>query len=176
MKRTGFRSRQRGVVLALALVMLVMITLIAVVALRGVTTEERISANLRASSVAFEQSELALSHCEQIALIGGANLAAARIDITDPTRTTGEAWPNPNNWIQANNPKLQLIPSAEYLDPSRPVSQTECMIEEVRGQPRTTTGGTLVPNLAYAITARGFGDNNGGFRTTVQSQLRPPPL
>ncbi|MCS6922689.1 MAG: hypothetical protein NZM07_12380 [Elioraea sp.] len=160
-------------VLPLALVMLVMITLMGVVTLRGVTTEERISANIRSAAIAFEQAELALRHCEQIA--GGADplrLADARIDSTD---VTGQAWRDPASWI-ASNPKLQRVPSQVYEDPARAVSAPVCLLEEVRAPPGPTTGGTLIPNVAYVVTARGFGDANQGFRTTVQSQLRPPPL
>ncbi len=165
-------DKQRGVVLPLALVMLVMVTLFAVAALRGVTTEERIAANLRASAVAFEQAELALRYCEQIALEGGARLADARIDSTS---TAGQAWRLASNWSSAN-PKLQSPPTAEYQYPTRPVTAPQCLIEEVRAAPDPTVAGTLEANSAYVVTARGFGDNNAGFRATVQSQLRVPPL
>jgi Tfp pilus assembly protein PilX len=147
-------NAERGVVLPLALVMLVMVTLIAVIALRSVTSEERISANLRASSVAFEQAELSLRFCEQIALVGGAPLNDARIDSTS---TVGLAWRDPNNW-KTTNTKLQQPPPAQYQYSLRQVASTR------------------VDNSAYTVTARGFGDTGGGFRTTVQTQLRPPPL
>lgn len=163
---------QRGVVLPLALVMLVMVTMIAIVAMRGVTTEERISANLRASAVAFEQSELALRFCEQIALNGGAALNDARIDAVS---VTGQAWRSPANWLSTFG-KLQKPPAAQYLDTNRPVSQPVCLIEAVRPPPEETETSTRVDNSAFTITARGFGDNSAGFRTTVQAQLRPPPL
>jgi type IV pilus assembly protein PilX len=172
MRSNPSRRAQRGVVLPLALVMLVMVTLIAVVALRGVTTEERIAANLRASSVAFEQAELALGHCEQLALTGDPTLPDVRIDSTS---TAGAAWRNPSNW-QSTNPKLLSPPTAQYQDPARPVTAPACLLEETRAAPDPTVLGTRVPNVAWTATARGFGDNNGGFRTTVQSQLRPSPL
>jgi hypothetical protein len=165
-------SRQLGVVLPLALVMLVMVTLIAVVALRGVTSEERISANLRSSSVAFEQSELALRYCENIALTGGPPLDAARIDSTS---TTGQAWRNPNSWLPTF-PQLQQPPAAQYLDPARPVTAPACLIEAVRAPFDPTVTSTRVDNSAFTVTAHGFGDTNAGFRATVQTQLRPPPL
>jgi type IV pilus assembly protein PilX len=165
-------GRQGGVVLPLALVMLVMVTLIAVVALRGVTTEERISANLRSSSIAFEQAELALRYCEGIAMLGGTPLTDARIDSTS---TTGLAWRTASNW-GAGNPKLQQPPAAQYLDPNRPVSRPACLIEATRAPLDPTVASTRVDNSAYTVTARGFGDPNLGFRTTVQTQLRPPPL
>lgn len=165
-------TTQRGVVLPLALVMLVMVTLIAVVAMRGVTTEERISANLRSSSVAFEQSEMALRHCEQIALVGGPPLDVARIDSTS---VTGLAWRSASNWL-TSFAKLQQPPTAQYLDPVRPVTAPGCLIEAVRAPLDPTVASTRVENSAYTVTARGFGDNSGGFRTTVQTQLRPPPL
>lgn len=173
MQNIAFRSRQRGVVLALALVMLVMITLIAVVALRGVTTEERISANLRASSVAFEQSELALRHCEAVVLAGG---SALNNIVIAATSTAGQAWRLATNWVAGSNPKLQVLPTNEYLDTSRPVSAPACMVEEARVAPDPTVLATRLPNVAYVITARGFGDASGGFPAQVQSQLRPPPL
>lgn len=165
-------NRQRGVVLPLALVMLVMVTLIAVVALRGVSTEERISANLRSSSVAFEQSELALRYCEQIAMVGGVPLADARIDSTS---TTGLAWRDPAKW-SASFAQLQQPPAAQYLDAARPVTRPACLIEAVRAPLDPTVASTRLDNSAYTVTARGFGDNSGGFRATVQTQLRPPPL
>lgn len=169
MTRSNAPSGQRGIVLPLALVMLVMITLIAVVAIRGVTTEERISANLRASAIAFEQAELALRHCEQIAAKGGLALADARIDSTS---TTGQAWRIEGNW-SSSNPKLQSPPEEVYRDGARPVSPPRCLVEEVRARPDEATGGTMFSNSAYVITGRGFGDASGAFRTTVQSQWRP---
>jgi type IV pilus assembly protein PilX len=170
MRTTLAMDRQHGVVLPLALVMLVMVTLIAVVALRGVTSEERIAANLRASSVAFEQAEMALRYCEQIALTGGVPLTDARIDSTS---TTGLAWRNAANWLTS---KLQQPPAAQYLDPARPVTRPGCLIEAVRAPFDPTVTSTRVDNSAYTITGRGFGDSNAGFRATVQTQLRPPPL
>jgi Tfp pilus assembly protein PilX len=164
--------RQHGVVLPLALVMLVMVTLIAVVALRGVTSEERISANLRSSSVAFEQAELALRHCEQIALTGGDPLNSARIDSDD---LKGIAWLTASNWLPTFA-KLQRPPTAQYTDPARPVTPPACLIESKRAEFDVVDERRRVENAAFAITARGFGDNSGGFRTTVQAQLRPPPL
>ena len=167
---------QRGVVLPLALVMLVMVTLIAVVALRGVTTEERISANLRSSSIAFEQAELALRYCEGIAMLGGTPLTDARIDSTS---TTGLAWRTASNWETKNqpgHPKLQHPLMAQYLDPNRPGFRPACLIEATRAPLDPTVASTRVDNSAYTVTARGFGDPDLGFRTTVQTQLRPPPL
>jgi Tfp pilus assembly protein PilX len=172
MQNTSAIARQHGVVLPLALVMLVMVTLLAVVALRGVTSEERISANLRASSVAFEQSELALRYCENIALTGGPALDTARIDSTS---TTGLAWRNPANW-STSFAQLQQPPAAQYLDPARPVTPPACLIEAVRAPFDPTVTSTRIDNSAFTVTARGFGDNNAGFRATVQTQLRPPPL
>jgi Tfp pilus assembly protein PilX len=136
--------------------------------MRSVTTEERISANLRSSSVAFEQSELALRFCETMAMTGGDPLTAARIDSTS---VTGLAWRDPNNW-KTSSTKLQHPPAGQYAGLAAP----GCLIEAVRAPLDPTVASTRVENAAYTITARGFGDSSGGFRSTVQSQLRPPPL
>ena len=129
-------------------------------------------ASARNSSIAFEQAELSLRYCEGIAMAGGTALTDARIDSTS---TTGLAWRTAGNWA-TSNPKLQQPPAAQYLDPNRPVSRPACLIEATRAPLDPTVASTRVDNSAYTVTARGFGDNNLGFRTTVQTQLRPPPL
>lgn len=162
---------QTGIVLPLALVMLVMITLIAVVAIRGVTTEERIAANLRAASVAFEQAEIALRYCEAMAWNNVPSLPAL---VFDSSLTTGQAWQTSSNWT---DPRVQSPPATQY-QLALPVAAPRCMIERVLLQPPVGGALSYMPGTeprAYVVTARGFGDNgpSPAFRATVQSQLRP---
>jgi type IV pilus assembly protein PilX len=176
MKRTAGSIRaNHGIVLPLSLVMLVMITLLAVVAIRGVTTEERIAANLRSSSVGFEMAELALRHCEEIVWNGAAG--AVRLDDVKFVESTplGTRWDPPSsanpNW---SDPRALIPPS---VPPG--VAAPRCMIEEALGD----SGGYTIrfargtrPTM-YVVTARGFGDNTAtNFPATVQSQLRPNPI
>jgi type IV pilus assembly protein PilX len=172
MNRTTVSIRHsRGIVLPLSLVMLLMITLLAVVAIRGVTTEERIAANLRSSSVGFEMAELALRHCEEVTWTGGTPLDDIKFVESSPL---GDAWKLPASWsdaVHAVTPPPAQLPAG--------VLQPRCMIEEALGD----TGGYAIrfargtrPTM-YIVTARGFGDSTAtNFPTTVQSQLRPNPI
>lgn len=169
-------GRSRGIVLPLSLVMLVMVTLIAVVAIRGVTTEERIAANLRSSSVGFEMAELGLRYCEEIAWNGEDPTGAIKLDDIKfvDSSPLGDAWKLAASWADAAR---ALSPPAPQL-PSG-VAAPRCMLEEALGD----SGGYTIrfargtrPTM-YIVTARGFGDNTQtNFRTTVQSQLRPNPI
>lgn len=165
------RRRQSGIVLPLSLVILVMVTLMAIAAIRGVTTEERIAANLRNSAIGFEQAELALRLCEDI-VWSNVNLTQVAFEV-DPLATSvqGINWKNAANWSDA---RVQTPPDATrqqnttapscMIERFRPVS----VVEEVQ-RPRAASA-------AYTVTGRGYGDNSGNFRAIVQSQLRPSPL
>lgn len=160
---------QRGIVLPLSLVILVIVTMLAITAIRGVTTEERIAANLRSAALGFEQSELALRHCESIVFAGGQPLIDNRFDSPD---TLGTAWKVATNWSDA---RVQQ-PPASHVPPG--VSAPRCMIEEALGapDPYVTQYKSGTRPALYTVTARGYGDTNQSFVTTIQSQLRPNPL
>lgn len=67
------RFRQRGVVLVISLLMLLVLTMIGMAATRGTTIEQRMTANQNDQEVAFEAAEAALRAGES-ALSGAANL------------------------------------------------------------------------------------------------------
>jgi type IV pilus assembly protein PilX len=160
---------QRGVVLPLSLVILVMVTMIAITAIRGVTTEERIAANLRSAALGFEQSELGLRHCEAIVLAGGQPLVDTRFNSPD---ALGVQWKTSSSWSDA---RVQQ-PPATHVPAGIPTPR--CMIEEALGAPDpfiTQYRSGTRPAL-YTVTSRGFGDPGQSFVTTIQSQLRPNPL
>lgn len=59
-------QRQRGVVLAVALIMLVVITLLGVSAMQVTSLEERMAGNMRDRSLAFQSAEAALRDGERV--------------------------------------------------------------------------------------------------------------
>lgn len=66
-------SRQRGVVLVVSLLMLLVLTMIGLAATRGTTLEQRMTTNQNDQEVAFQAAEAALRSGES-ALAGAANL------------------------------------------------------------------------------------------------------
>ncbi|HEY0686734.1 MAG TPA: PilX N-terminal domain-containing pilus assembly protein [Steroidobacter sp.] len=78
------RHRQRGVALAISLILLMLATLIGLAGVRGTNLQERMSANMYDRSLAFQRAEAALRAAEaeiassgQIADLGGVDCAAA---------------------------------------------------------------------------------------------------
>ena len=59
------RNRQAGVALAVALVLLLVITLLGLASIRGTSLQEKMSANLQDRDVAFQAAEAALRVAEQ---------------------------------------------------------------------------------------------------------------
>ena len=82
--RNPARSRQQGVVLALALILLTVVSLVAIYTLRGTITGEQVSKNLRSNAVATQAAETALRICEDAVRIGQTKLGsgASEIDFT----------------------------------------------------------------------------------------------
>lgn len=62
-----FPSRQRGVALAVVLILLVVMTLLGLAAMRGTLMEERMSASQRDRSLSFQAAEAALREAELVA-------------------------------------------------------------------------------------------------------------
>lgn len=76
--------RQQGVALAVALVLLLVVTVLGLASLRGTALQERMSANMYDRSLAFQRSEAALRAAEdaitgnwQIATLGGEDCSGA---------------------------------------------------------------------------------------------------
>jgi type IV pilus assembly protein PilX len=79
-----FRSRQRGVALAVSLILLVVALMLGLAASRGTLLQERMSANMYDRSLAFQRSEAALRAAEsaitntwKIADLGGTDCSPA---------------------------------------------------------------------------------------------------
>lgn len=64
--RQRSRDRQGGAALVVGLILLVVVTLMGISAMRDTTLEEKMAGNLRDSNLAFQASETALRHCENI--------------------------------------------------------------------------------------------------------------
>ena len=60
----GRHSKQHGVVLVIAMIMLVVISLLAVNSMRNAASTESVLGSVRTSQLASQSAEIALSHCE----------------------------------------------------------------------------------------------------------------
>ncbi len=154
-------QRQRGVVLVVALIMLVVITLLGVSAMQVTSLEERMAGNMRDRSLAFQSAEAALRDGERL-------LTQLALPAFDGTNGLYQA-PAVNAlpvWMQADGrPQDAAFWNANartYTGTVAGVSaQPRYVIEEVARLPGvgdSLEGDTPVPDITYyRVTARGLG-------------------
>jgi type IV pilus assembly protein PilX len=154
---------QRGVVLVIALLMLVVISLAASLSIRNATSSEAVSGNVRTSQLAMQAAEIALRYCER-SIVDIANstttfvttFAASNIQ---PYSTTPQ-WQSTTLWDTTNT--VVFVLPATSLNASG-ISTTfarmpECIVETL---PEANATGATTATNTYVITARGFGPEVG---------------
>ena len=170
----GNRHSQQGVVLAITLVILVIITLLATSGMRSTTLEERMAGNNRNSSLAFQQAEATLRQAESVI----ENSSSARIIINgrDNTVTMNDGtvvncmvtdaakdFTNSADWTTAPLPCAYDVSAADTV-----ARASNYFIEYLRDDRVMMSGGSESIECFYRITAQGYGaDANSN--ATVQS-------
>ena len=153
---------ERGIVLVIALILLVIISLLAVTSLRNAGSSESVAGNVRTTELATQAADIALRHCESSAikitkLI--ANPSDTSAQATYPTTlveanvqraTTADQWKSVSNW-DSTTTAVFVLPSTLVGDTATYKRPPECMVESLTGV--TPTG----PPASFVITARGFG-------------------
>jgi type IV pilus assembly protein PilX len=146
------RKKQRGFVLAVSLIFLVVMTLLATSAIRKNILDEKLVGNLRSQNLAFQAAERGLRFCEAALdlRMGSTTMCETRALNTIPfteTSTYPVAWSQPNAWTNATpvngNSVMQGV-----------AAQPQCILEKWNVG-NDETGKPLLP--AWVITARGVG-------------------
>lgn len=153
---------QRGVVLIIALILLVIISLLAVTSLRGAGSAEQLSGNVRTTELATQAADIALRHCEASAikvvhlLDGDTTSPAATYNDQglDSTKilwaATATHWQSVSNWDTATTAAYEL-PASLVGGTTTYKRPPECIVESLTGVTPTGTP------ASFLITARGFG-------------------
>ena len=154
-RRQG-RGRQRGVVLIIALVMLVIISMLAALSIRNAQSSEGVSGNVRTTQLATEAAEIALRICESSVI---ANVKSPFTAL--PTGMTINSVPagtplgvTTTNW-DSTRTGIYVLQDSDVNGSSTTYQRNpECVIERLQVVSST---GTLTTTTTYLITARGFG-------------------
>ena len=185
MKTTPFSMArlQRGTVLTMTLILLVIVSIVAAFTLRNSISGEQVSKNLATQSVALQNAELALRLCEDAIRKSASTIKTnAFVKLKMPSDLTSGStpvqWETRANWSDAARvttiPSTLVVKSGMLAAPS-----PKCMVEEYR-LPRLDPDATL--SDPYLVTAVGYSqdyraDANGnaisGGQAWVQSVLRP---
>lgn len=116
------RSRQKGVVLIVSLVALLLMTMIGVTAMRDTGFQERMSGNLRDRNLAFQASESALRAGEDW-LMNNATTTIFSVSTNDSASWNGSDSPAPTGSISLSNIELASDPvfhvgRGDYIKPA----------------------------------------------------------
>ena len=163
---------ERGIVLVIALILLVIISLLAVTSLRNAGSSESVAGNVRTTELATQAADIALRHCESSAikitkLIANASDTSAQATypttlveanvqrvttagVTTAGVSTADQWKSVSNW-DSTTTAVFVLPSTLVGDTATYKRPPECMVESLTGV--TPTG----PPASFVITARGFG-------------------
>lgn len=159
---------QRGVVLIIALILLLVISMLAVASLHNAGSSEAVLGNVRTSELATQAAEIALRHCEsatiKFVLWDDGDTTSAPATFDDQGFGTNRRLPpsDPPQW--QNLATWNSASTSTYVLPAALVNQAgmtttyqrfpECMVEQ---QPVVATGSGNYTTKSYVITARGFG-------------------
>ena len=167
---------QRGIVLALVVMVLAILSLVGALSMRNATVSEQTTNSLRTAAVAQQAAELGLKYCELVAMdTKSINYATQRAKISATTITaaiSSGAWNQTTTWTNAAN-YISVTGTYSISSDAAAVqlkNAPQCTIE-----PFKNTSGE-----GFVVTARGFGNDaiinatNGvtsGAEAWVQSTL-----
>ncbi len=163
-------NAQKGFVMVTALIFLMVLTLLAITAVRRATQDESIAKSVREQNIAFEAAETALRWCQKELeqTNGGSELGTGVVQTVNgvpvnlyPESLAADPFPMPNLWKTRAN-----WTSLGYRLPTNTVpnvsAQPQCMIEEWKKPNKkfgivdaNSAGNGL--GKAYVITARAQG-------------------
>jgi len=166
------RAPQRGAVLVVGMIFLVLLTLLGITAFNVATQEERMSGNTRDRGRAFEAAERALRDCEEYL---GSVLPPKFSDngsldpgmYNTPIPPTGNLSVLPDDiWMVINwDTALQTTSSGSARSTTVPgtAGPAKCIVEKVasvrRQNPSRRAELPIQTDTAYMVSARGLGAN-----------------
>lgn len=144
------RQRQRGAVMAVSLILLLVVTLLAVNSMQGTLLEEKMTGNSQDRNLAFQSAESAVREAEvsveSIASMGGFDGNAGRFGLTnaEPEYSAAATWTDTTQHVEADEA------FGSYEEPQYFIKHF-----------------TTVIGTEGALNMSGYGDNKGSGDVTI---------
>lgn len=187
-------TKSRGAALVVALLLLLVITISATVAMRSALFGDMISQNMRSQSLALQAAEAALRFCEQqVSISAPINV----LDLNNPNPPINNEWETAENWadslivnavpdaiVNTETPgapgavNYRVLPDCIVRRMTFSEAYTELPADALRPEDRGISSDYI---FYFRITARGFspdfrrdaeGNAVSGAQITLQSTLR----
>jgi type IV pilus assembly protein PilX len=164
------RQEQQGVVLAVALIMLVLLTLLGISAMRSTIMEERMASNSRNDNIAFQLAETTLRQAEAILLADPQ--AVSILSASTQAVGLGVCEISLNSEDFTDQARWDAIACGYVGDADVGITRTpHFFVEFVRAEPPAVLGTSPPRECFYRVTARGYGpDANSA--VTLQSTYK----
>jgi type IV pilus assembly protein PilX len=189
--RRGSQRHDRGVILPLTLVVLLVLVTAGTVAARNAALSEQVSNNFRTSNVAFQAAEIGIRYCESLAIAITNDPATASftpteknavpaktVTITSPSDSVA-VWRTRANWLASTSlvtvPAVFFKPANTQVDSGVELSNApRCMVERL---PSATSERFLVTAWGRSndSTINALGQLTNGSESWLQSVLKKPP-
>ncbi|WP_198295681.1 pilus assembly PilX family protein [Imhoffiella purpurea] len=144
-----FRRQQKGAVLMISLILLVLLTIIGITAILSSSLDERMAANARARNLAFQAAESALRQGERFVLESAWDKLKDDVSSQHPNPDDDDAWTN-INW---DKQKVYTGPIGDGTDDV--VARPSYVIEKLTATGSSLTGRDMTG--IYRVTAYGQG-------------------
>lgn len=145
-----YRTNQKGFVLAISMIFLLVMTGLAITAIRRSTLDEKVAGNLREQNLAFQAAETALRYCENIVETEDPVVTITLRDIGGTVLPN--EWDTPANWGAGGF--ATTLPAGTVANVA---TQPQCMAERWQLQKNETFAKNAPVGLVHVITARGVG-------------------
>jgi len=170
-QRMNSQKRQRGVVLVVSLIMLLVVTVIAVSSMQGTIMEEKMAGNTRDRNLAFQVAESSLREAEMfidgIVSLGGFNGSAGLFSRTDsePYYDVTGTWSTTSQHVVADDTYGAYQAPQYFIKHKTTVIGTEGAMNMSGYGDNKGTGDVTV----FKITARGTGGNADSAEVILRS-------
>ena len=167
-------KKQRGVVLIMSLVILMVLSLLGVSSMRTSGLQERMSGNARDNQVAFQAAEIALrageDYLKSISLDSVFSSNGNNGKFLPRAISSTDAWQVESNWTSGKTTSVTLADVSKNPEYMIEIVNSEYgTSDEVQNQNDGGVGGSITIEL-YRITARGYG-KNPNTRVMLQSDF-----
>jgi type IV pilus assembly protein PilX len=156
-------QRQRGAALGVALILLVLVTLIGLAAIRGVTVQQRMTANFSDRQVGFQAAEAGLR-------AGEAAVAAGTGNVRTCTPGGEQCQANPFTDPNLNPVRIQTVATSAYQAGSNAPGQPQFVVELICNDCQTSGA----PAPCQSANCQAYGQPSGApttwyYRITARS-------
>jgi len=163
--------RQRGVVLTVSLILLLVVTLLAVSSMQGTVLEEKMAGNTRDRNLAFQSTESAIreaeTYIEGVVSLGSFNGGAGLFGLTngEPYHTSSTTWSDATQHVVTTNNYGSYEAPRYYIKHFTTVKGTEGALNMSGYGDNKGTGDVTI----FKITGRGTGGSADSAEVILRS-------